>query len=101
MLLHTSADEARARGEDKVAADPFPDEMKIVARVPHVLTRARDQIRLPPRVVGRGTSCPADLRVGGKDADVTLRAEDIGAEGGTQREREHEESPSCQCAAPP
>jgi len=53
------------------------DEMEIVARVPHVLTRARDQI-----VCRRGSwtrnLVPGRLRVGGKDAPVTLRAEDIG-----------------------
>ncbi len=91
MRFDTSADEARTRGEDEVAAEPFPDEMKIVAGVPHVLTRARDQIRLLLRVVRRGPSSSADIGVRGKDAERTLRAEE------TQQQR----ASSRQSAVPP
>src|SRR6266699_345016 len=84
MLLSPPPDETRPRREDEVAAEPFPDEMKIVARAPHVLTRARDQIGLQARVVGRGARSFTDVGVRGEDADWTLSAED----GGTQHKRE-------------
>src|SRR6266481_6952808 len=88
MLLSPLPGETRARREDEVAAEPFPDEMKIVARAPHVLTRARDQIGLLARVVGGGARCSTDVGVRGDDADRTLSAED----GGTQHKREQRES---------
>ncbi len=87
MLFHARADEVRSRGEDEVAADSFPDEAKIVARVPHVLTRARDHIRLLLRIVRGRTSRSADRRLIGKDADGTLSAEDVAEDGGAQDER--------------
>src|SRR6185295_8907974 len=36
VLLAARTQEARPRGEDEVAADSFPDEMKIVPPIPHV-----------------------------------------------------------------
>src|SRR5437667_8360596 len=99
MRLDARAQEACPPGDDEVAADPFPDEMKIVAGIPHVLTRARDHLRLLLRVVSRGTCCAPDVRIRGKDAESALRAEDIAACGGTQRERN--QPTSRQCAALP
>ena len=57
---------------------------------------ARDEIRLPLRVVRRGTSRSADLRVRGKDADRTLSAEDTeqAAKAGRSRDGNTESSHS-------
>jgi hypothetical protein len=57
VLFHSPADEARAGGEDEVAGQPSPHEMKVVARAPHVLPGTRDQVCLLPRVVRGGASC--------------------------------------------
>src|SRR5438105_14839897 len=75
MVLHAPAEEARARGEDEVAGHPFPHEMKIVARVPHVLPRAGDLIGLLLGIVRRGAARSADVRLGGEDTDGGLSGE--------------------------
>src|SRR6266508_2674494 len=77
------------RVEDEVPADPFPDKMKIVAGVPHVLARASDQIRLLPGVVRGGPRRSAYVRLRGEDADRTLSAEDAQHERKRQRANGH------------
>ena len=81
MRVAAAADKVRPRRENEVACHSLPHEMEVVAVAPHVLTRARDQIRLPLRVVRRGSEMRGV-------ADVPLRVEDadgrLGAEGGAE-----------------
>src|SRR5438876_1231160 len=84
MRLNACPNEPRTRGEDEVAADPLPDEMKVVAGIPHVLPRPGDGIHLLLRVVRRGTCRAAHIRMRGKDADGALSPEDTSEDRGAQ-----------------
>src|SRR5436190_21499082 len=46
MRLNDCANEARARQEDEVAADPLPDGMKVVAGIAPDLSRPDDGLHL-------------------------------------------------------
>src|SRR5688572_31000005 len=71
VRIDSFPDEACARRENEVARQALPDEMKVVAVAPHVLTGARDHIRLVLRVVRHGS------RLSGT-SDVGVRVEDAG-----------------------
>src|SRR5438067_6131190 len=86
MLLHAPAEEARARGENEVAGHPFPQEMEIVARVPHVLPRAGDLISLLLGIVRRGAARSANVRLRSEDADGGLSGETMPEAGETDRD---------------
>ena len=90
MLLDAFADKAGACGQDEIAAHPFPHEVKLVAGVPHVVPRTGHQIRLPLRVIRRGASGSADVRMRWKDADRSLSTENL-AKKGAQQERKQAE----------
>src|SRR5438552_7766996 len=77
MLLDSFADESRAGGENEVARHSLPDEMKVVAVVPHVLTRAGNFVLLAFRVVCSGSrmSHAADVSLRVESADCGLSAE--------------------------
>src|SRR6266498_369118 len=74
MWIDSRPDEARPRGENEVTRHPLPHEMKIVAVIPHVLTRPRNQIRLPVWVIrgGSRTSYATDVCLRVEDADRAL-----------------------------
>src|SRR5688572_30306513 len=90
MRVDSPADEARPRGEDEVAGHPLPDEMKIVAVVPHVLAGARDEIDLPLRVVRRRSWTPhaADLRTRLEESQLTLGTRDVTEAGEAHHEHD-------------
>ena len=79
VRFDSRTDEMRPRRKNEIPCHPLPNEMEIVVVAPHVLTRARDRIHLPLRVVG---CCPrmshsTDVRLRIEDADRALRAEPL------------------------
>ncbi len=70
VRMRALADQLRCGGEDEIAAQPSPDEVELVAVVPHVGAGAAEGVLLAHGVVGGGAGAArrADVRLALEDA---------------------------------